>query len=71
MNLLRVGGTALYQSDAFHGSADEYGCLIWQDFALVSFDLPTVATLTASVQHEAEHFLLCSWRFASRSVRWQ
>jgi beta-mannosidase len=68
MNLLRVGGTMLYESDAFYGLADEYGLLIWQDFAFANFDYPTDAAFTASVQREAEQFLLRTRRFASLAV---
>lgn len=68
MNLLRVGGTMLYESDAFYGLADEYGLLIWQDFAFANFDYPTDATFTASVQREAEQFLSRTQRFASLAV---
>ncbi|SAL23431.1 glycosyl hydrolase [Caballeronia udeis] len=68
MNLLRVGGTMLYESDAFYGLADEYGVLIWQDFAFANFDYPTDAAFTASVQLEAEQFLSRTRRFASLGV---
>jgi beta-mannosidase len=68
MNLLRVGGTMLYESDAFYGLADEYGLLIWQDFAFANFDYPTDAAFTASVQREAEQFLSRTRRFASLAV---
>ncbi len=73
MNLLRVGGTMLYESDAFYGLADEYGLLIWQDFAFANFDYPTDAAFTASVQREAEQFLSRTQRFASlaRAMRRQ
>lgn len=68
MNLLRVGGTMLYESDAFYGLADEYGLLIWQDFAFANFDYPTDAAFAASVQREAEQFLSRTQRFASLAV---
>ncbi|KLU20752.1 beta-mannosidase [Caballeronia mineralivorans PML1(12)] len=68
MNLLRVGGTMLYESDAFYELADEYGLLIWQDFAFANFDYPTDVAFTASVQREAEQFLSRTRRFASLAV---
>jgi beta-mannosidase len=68
MNLLRVGGTMLYESDAFYGLADEYGLLIWQDFAFANFDYPTDAAFTASVQREAEQFLSRTRHFVSLAV---
>ena len=71
VTLLRVGHTMLYESDAFYGLADEYGRLIWQDFAFANFYYPTDAAFTASVQREAEQFLSRTQRFAWRSMLWQ
>ena len=68
VTLLRVGQTMLHESDAFYGLADEYGRLIWQDFAFANFDCPTDAAFTASVQREAEQFLSRTQRFALLGV---
>jgi beta-mannosidase len=68
MNMLRVGGTMVYESDAFYQLADEYGILIWQDFALANFDYPNDAAFTASVTREATQFLARTRRFASLAV---
>jgi beta-mannosidase len=68
MNMLRVGGTMVYESDSFYRLADEYGMLIWQDFAFANFDYPIDAAFSASVELEASQFLARTRRFASLSV---
>ncbi|CAB3781184.1 glycosyl hydrolase 2 galactose-binding domain-containing protein [Paraburkholderia caffeinilytica] len=68
MNMLRVGGTMVYESNAFYALADEYGLLVWQDFALANFDYPTDADFSASIEREATQFLARTRRFASLAV---
>ncbi|MFM0641894.1 glycoside hydrolase family 2 protein [Paraburkholderia metrosideri] len=68
MNMLRVGGTMVYESDTFYALADEYGLLIWQDFALANFDYPNDAAFSASIEREATQFLTRTRRFASLAV---
>lgn len=68
MNMIRVGGTMVYESDAFYRLADEYGLLIWQDFAFANFDYPTDEAFVASVDEEATQFLARTRRFASLAV---
>ncbi|NYZ12592.1 glycoside hydrolase family 2 protein [Azospirillum sp. RWY-5-1] len=57
MNMIRVGGTMLYEDDAFFELCDELGILIWQDFAFANFDYPTDELFTASVRREAAQLL--------------
>jgi beta-mannosidase len=68
MNMLRVGGTMVYESDAFYALADEYGLLVWQDFALANFDYPNDAAFRASIEAEASQFLIRTRRFAALTV---
>ena len=68
MNMLRVGGTMVYESDAFYALAGEYGMLVWQDFALANFDYPADAAFSASIEREATQFLTRTRRFAALAV---
>ena len=68
MNMLRVGGTMVYESDAFYRLADAYGMLVWQDFAFANFDYPTDDDFVASITLEATQFLARTRRFASLAV---
>jgi beta-mannosidase len=68
MNMLRVGGTMVYESDTFFALADEYGMLVWQDFALANFDYPNDATFKALIEQEATQFLKRTRRYSALAV---
>lgn len=58
MNMLRVGGTMVYESDTFYDLCDELGILVWQDFMFANMDYPADdPAFAATVRHEAENVL--------------
>ncbi|MEM9633946.1 MAG: glycoside hydrolase family 2 protein [Pseudomonadota bacterium] len=40
MNMLRIGGTMLYETRTFFEICDELGLLVWQDFQFSNYDYP-------------------------------
>ncbi|MCV3736313.1 glycoside hydrolase family 2 protein [Rhizobium sp. TRM96647] len=58
MNLLRIGGTMAYESNAFFELCDELGILVWQDVMLANFDYPAAdRDFVALLKTEVEQFL--------------
>lgn len=65
MNMLRVGGTMVYEQDTFYARCDELGILIWQDFMFANMDYPVDdADFRASVETEATQQLRRLRRYA-------
>ncbi len=58
VNMFRVGGTGVYETDDFYRACDEAGILVWQDFMFSNFDYPAAdPDFVASVESEAREFL--------------
>src|SRR5262249_9599515 len=59
MNMLRLAGLMIYESDAFHDECDAQGVLLWQDFMVANMDYPQEdAAFLASAQREVREQLL-------------
>jgi beta-mannosidase len=58
INMLRIPGNMLYESDDFYALCDELGILIFQDFAFTNFDYPETEDFITSVHQEVTTFLL-------------
>ncbi|KAF5274796.1 hypothetical protein FQR65_LT00379 [Abscondita terminalis] len=54
MNMLRVWGGGVYESDEFYKTADEMGILIWQDFMFACSMYPTTEEFLKNVSVEIQ-----------------
>ncbi len=69
MNMIRVGGTMVYESEDFFALCDELGILVWQDFMFANMDYPIAdAAFRANVENEAAQFVDRTRRHPSLAV---
>ncbi len=58
MNMLRIGGTMVYEHDDFYDLCDELGIVVWQDLMFANMDYPASDdAFLASVESEVSQFL--------------
>ncbi len=55
MNMLRVWGGGMYESDAFYDECDKLGIMVWQDFMFACACYPEEAPYPELVEREARH----------------
>jgi beta-mannosidase len=69
INMLRIGGTMVYESDEFYDLCDELGILVWQDFMFANMDYPAHdLDFSANVEAEATEQLRRLARHPSLAV---
>ena len=57
MNMIRVWGGGVYESDAFYNYCDQFGLLVWQDFMFACNLYPADKAFLRNVDFEAIHQL--------------
>jgi beta-mannosidase len=69
LNMIRVGGTMVYESEEFYRLCDELGILVWQDFMFANMDYPVGdPDFRAEIEKEARYQLSRLQKHASVSV---
>lgn len=63
MNMIRVGGTMLYESEQFYRLCDRLGILVWQDFMFANMDYPVedeafAASVTTEVTQQLQRLCI-------------
>jgi beta-mannosidase len=64
MNMVRVGGTMVYESTDFFALCDELGILVWHDFMFANMDY----AVTPSIEAEVAEFLMRTQSHPSLAV---
>ncbi len=62
MNMLRVGGTMVYEDAAFFDACDSLGVLVWQEFMFANMDYPEQDAAFMTDVHTEVHQQLQGWQ---------
>ncbi len=62
LNMLRVNGAMVYESDRFHDACDRLGVLLWQDFMFANMDYPVDDPQFAEAAREEVRQQLARWQ---------
>ena len=55
MNMIRIWGGGIYESDYFYQLCDKYGIMVWQDFMFACSMYPSDAGFLSNIEHEIRH----------------
>ena len=55
LNMIRVWGGGLYETEDFFDACDEFGILVWHDYAFACGDYPIHEEYLDNIREEAEH----------------